>query len=255
MLSSTSSGASSLVARTFSNRILAALGGFACLFLLIGVLPISTVRPAFALALHPTATQDNAQLLSAVIAGLQRKYSRMQSIAADFSQSYIGSDGRSFVERGRLILKRPGKARWDYVEPEKKIFISDGRNIYFYVIGDREALRSSIRESTDPQIPFLFLLGRGDLRRDFSRIEIAGEAAIRRNDLVLLLVPRKAPEEFRQLLAEVDPESFTVIRLVIFQRNGTRMSFVLSNMRENPSVTNDEFKFNPPAGVKIRPAI
>src|SRR5437868_116538 len=173
MLSSTSSGASSLVARTFSNRILAALGGFACLFLLIGVLPISTVRPAFALALHPTATQDNAQLLSAVIAGLQRKYSRMQSIAADFSQSYIGSDGRSFVERGRLILNRPGKA----------------------------------------------------------------------------------PEEFRQLLAEVDPESFTVIRLVIFQRNGTRMSFVLSNMRENPSVTNDEFKFNPPAGVKIRPAI
>ena len=198
--------------------------------------------------------QDRTQVLDSVIEGLQRKYSRLQALGADFVQTFKSADGRMANERGHLMLKRPGRARWDYTEPEKKVFLSDGRTIYFHVWGEREALRSTVRESRDPQIPFLFLLGRGDLRRDFSRIEIAAEPPAARGALVLLLVPRKAPEEFKQLLAEVDPSTFSVNRLVIFQRNGARMSFVLSNVRENPAAPDSLFTFKPPAGVTIRPA-
>ena len=196
---------------------------------------------------------DPARLLASVIDGLQHKYSRLQSISADFLQTYVGGDGRVIAERGRVLLKRPGKARWDYIEPEKKVFVSDGRVIFFYVSGEREALRSSVRESRDPQIPFLFLLGRGDLRRDFSRIEITNEAPSERGGLVLLLFPRKAPDEFKQLLAEVNPSTFSVTRLVIFKRNGARMSFSLSNVRENQAAPDDQFTFKPPPGVTIRP--
>ena len=114
--------------------------------------------------------QDKSQLLSSVVDGLQNKYSRLRSLGADFLQTYVGGDGRIVTERGHVLLKRPGKARWDYTEPEKKVFVSDGRLIYFHVWGEREALSSNVRESRDPQIPFLFLLGRGDLRRDFARI-------------------------------------------------------------------------------------
>ncbi|MCI0487960.1 MAG: outer membrane lipoprotein carrier protein LolA [Blastocatellia bacterium] len=155
-----------------------------------------------------------------MIDGLQRKYSRMKGLAADFVQIYQGSDGRVIRERGRLLLKRPGKARWEYTSPEPKLFISDGKNLYFHVIGEKYAARTSVKQSVDPQVPFLFLLGRGDLRRDFSRIELLGNyTVVDPGNRVLRLFPKRAPEEFKELLAEVNPSSFEVNRLVIFERN------------------------------------
>src|SRR5438128_1374147 len=149
-----------------------------------------TVRPFFTQLLHifffasvgamhiATAAAQSPDM-NPLIDGLQRKYSRMQGLDADFVQVYYGADGRVARESGHLMLKRPGKARWEYASPERKLFISDGKNVFFYVYGEKNATRSSIRETADPQIPFLFLLGRGNLRHDFSRIEVAaGESAV-----------------------------------------------------------------------------
>ncbi|HXG66043.1 MAG TPA: outer membrane lipoprotein chaperone LolA [Blastocatellia bacterium] len=191
--------------------------------------------------------------LSAIIDGVQRKYSRMKGLAADFVQVYVGPDGRAARESGRVILKRPGKARWEYTSPERKTFVSDGKNIYFYVHGERHATRTGVKQSVDPQIPFLFLLGRGNLRRDFSRIELlSDEPAAGAGNRVLRLFPKRAPEEFKQLLAEVNPTTFEVRRLVIFERSGARMDFFLSNIRENYVAPDSEFQFTPPPGVTVR---
>lgn len=193
--------------------------------------------------------------LNAIIDGLQRKYSRMHGLDAEFVQLYQGANGQTARETGRLLLKRPGKARWEYSEPERKLFISDGRNIFFYVPGERQATQTTVRESADPQIPFLFLLGRGNLRRDFSRIEVAaGESPAGAGNVVLRLVPRRAPEEFKQLLVEVAPSSFEVKRMVIFERNGSRMDFLLSNVRENYLAPDSQFQFSPPPGVIVKRA-
>jgi outer membrane lipoprotein carrier protein len=191
--------------------------------------------------------------LDAIIEGLQKRYSKLYSLSAEFVQAYLSSDGRMIRESGQLILKRPGKARWSYLSPEKKLFISDGKNIFFYVFGESHATKSSIKQSSDPQIPFLFLLGRGNLRKDFSRIELLNdERAVEAGNRVLRLVPQKAPEEFKRLLVEVNPSTFQVKRLVIFERGGSRMDFVLSNVRENLQVSDSEFLFTPPSGVTIK---
>ena len=209
------------------------------------------------LAPSPSANRRTSQQvnLPALIDGLQNKYARMMGLAADFTQVYAGADGRTVSESGHLALKRPGKARWEYTQPEHKLFVSDGRNIFFYVYGERQATQASVKTSADPQIPFLFLLGRGNLRRDFSRIEVAaGERPVMAGNVVLLLVPRRAPEEFRQLLVEVSPANIAVHRMVIFERNGARMDFTLSNTRENFVAPESHFHFTPPPGVTIRKA-
>src|SRR5215471_8579127 len=124
------------------------------------------------------ATRREPPDLNSLIDGLQRKYSKMQGLGADFVQVYMGSDGRVIREAGELLLRRPGKARWEYKSPERKLFVSDGKKVFFYVYGEKTATVSSIKETVDPQIPFLFLLGRGNLRNDFLRIEVAtGEPA------------------------------------------------------------------------------
>ena len=191
--------------------------------------------------------------LNSLIDTLQKKYSRMNGLAANFLQVYQGNDGRTVRESGRLILKKPGKARWEYLSPEKKVFICDGRNIYFHVFGERTATKASVRESSDPQIPFLFLLGRGDLRKDFSRIEVLStERAVEAGNSVLRLVPRKAPPEFNRLLVEVNPLTAQVHRLVIVEKNGTRMDFLLTNTQENFAAPDSLFHFIPPPGVSIK---
>jgi len=191
--------------------------------------------------------------LDTLIDGLQHKYSRMQGLAADFVQVYAGADGRVIREAGQLLLKRPRKARWEYASPERKLFVSDGKNVFFYVYGEKNATASSIKETADPQIPFLFLLGRGNLRRDFSRIEIAtGEPAIGAGNQILRLFPKRAPEEFKQLLVEVSTASFEVRRMVIFERSGARMDFLLSNVRENYIAPDSQFQFAAPPGVTVK---
>jgi len=177
----------------------------------------------------------------------------MRGLDAEFVQIFQGANGQTARETGRLLLKRPGKARWEYTSPERKLFVSDGKNIYFYVEGERQATETTIKESVDPQIPFLFLLGRGNLRRDFSKIEIVGnERPVGAGNVVLRLVPKRAPEEFKQLLVEVEPSSFEVKRMVIFERNGARMDFLLSNVRENFLAPDSQFQFTPPQGVVVR---
>ena len=198
------------------------------------------------------ATRDNQIDLNALIDGLQRKYSRMQGLAADFVQVYSGSDGRVIRESGQLLLKRPRKARWDYTAPERKLFVSDGKNVFFYVYGEKNATASSIKETTDPQIPFLFLLGQGNIRRDFSRIEIASGEPRMSTGVLLRLFPKRAPEEFKQLLVDVSPSTFEVRRMVIFERSGARMDFLLTNVRENYVAPDDKFHFVAPAGVTIK---
>ena len=206
-------------------------------------------------ALPPAAGPLPQVNLGALIDALQNKYARMQGLAADFTQIYLGADGRTASESGRLMLKRPGKARWEYTQPERKLFISDGKNIFFYVYGERQATVASVRESADPQIPFLFLLGRGNLRRDFKRVEVAaGERPVAAGNVVLLLVPKRAPQEFKQLLVEVSPATASVQRMVIFERNGARMDFALSGVRENFIAPDGDFRFTPPAGVTLRKA-
>lgn len=193
--------------------------------------------------------------LNPLIDGLQNKYSRMRGLEAEFTQIYRGADGRTLREAGRLLLKRPGKARWDYTQPEKKLFVSDGKNIYFYVEGESQATHTSIKDSVDPQIPFLFLLGRGNLRRDFSSIEAApDERPVAAGNVVLKLIPKRAPEEFKQLMVEVDPSSFEVRRMIIFERSGARMDFLLSNVRENHVAPDSQFQFSPPPGVTLKKA-
>ena len=191
--------------------------------------------------------------LNALIDGLQSKYSRLQGLEADFVQIYRGSDGRVIREAGHLLLKRPRKARWEYYLPERKLFVSDGKDVFFYVYGEKSATRSTIKEAADPQIPFLFLLGRGNLRRDFARIELAaGERPIAPGDQVLRLFPKRAPEEFRELLVELAPDTYEVRRLVIFERSGARMDFLLSNVRENFIAPDSQFQFTAPPGVIVK---
>lgn len=196
----------------------------------------------------PMAAGQSSEL-DQLIDRLQAKYNKLASLSADFTQIHTGSQTRR--ESGRVLLKKPGKMRWDYTAPEAKLFISDGKTLYEYVPAEKYASKSSIRDSGDMRAPFAFLLGRGNLRRDFKKIEFAKETPARAGNKVLRMVPKRAAD-FRELLVEVEPTSLQIARLTLIESGGARSDFLFSNVQENPPVNAAQFVFKAPPGIEVR---
>jgi len=211
------------------------------------------IRPALLLALlFLSALAVGAQSeLDRLISALQTKYNKISTLSADFSQVHTSRDQSERRESGRLLLKKPGKMKWNYTAPEEKHFISDGKWLYEYVPAEKTVTRSSIKETGDMRAPFAFLLGQGDLRHEFRRIEFAKESPVKAGNKVLRMLPRHL-QDFDELRVEFDPNTFQIERLSIIEPDRDRSDFIFSNVKENVPAPSAEFVFKAPPGVEFR---
>ena len=87
----------------------------------------------FLFLLQPQQAGPN---LNDLVDGVEQSFARMKDFSADFVQ--IGDSlNRKQQESGHLYLMRPRMMRWEYKNPEEKLFVSDGKTVYFYVPADR----------------------------------------------------------------------------------------------------------------------
>jgi outer membrane lipoprotein carrier protein len=102
-------------------------------------------------------------------AALQKKYDAIKDFSADFSHTYEGGVlHKQITERGHLLVKKPGKMRWDYSTPETKQFVSDGLKMYSYIPQDKQVIVATVPPDEDAPTPTLFLAGKGNVTRDFT---------------------------------------------------------------------------------------
>src|SRR5437868_3990152 len=126
----------------------------------------AVVLIALFLAAVPRATDLTAPELAAA---LQKKIDGIRDFTTDFTHVYQGGVLRKQItERGRLLVKKPGKMRWDYTTPEQKEFVSDGMKMYSYIPEDKQVIVSSVPRDDDASTPALFLAGKGSLTHDFT---------------------------------------------------------------------------------------
>src|SRR5918911_1710628 len=118
-------------------------------------------------------SRDTKGNLDSLIGRIESRYGRMRGLAADFEQVYRSRGVRERRERGRLFLQRPRRMRWEYDPAPGKLFIVNGREVWFYVPADREAVHADASAVADARFPFLFLLGQTNLRRQFRLITLA----------------------------------------------------------------------------------
>lgn len=211
------------------------------------------IRPALLLAfLSFSALAVSAQTeLDRLVNGLQSKYNKVSSLSADFTQVHTSRDQRERRENGHLLLKKPGRMKWDYIAPEEKHFISDGKWLYEYIPAEKAVTRSSIKETGDMRAPFAFLLGQGKLRSEFRRIEFSDESPVKAGNKVLRMIPRHL-QDFDELRIELDPDTFQIERLSLIEPDRDRSDFIFSNMKENVPAPSAEFAFKAPPGVEVR---
>src|SRR5260221_5494070 len=82
---------------------------------------------------------------SAVVAGLQAWLDGTSTLDMRFRQSLVsGALGTTATESGRLYLERPGKIRWDYLDPERKVALLIGDRTALYVEEERQMTRGRL---------------------------------------------------------------------------------------------------------------
>jgi outer membrane lipoprotein carrier protein len=184
-----------------------------------------------------------------LIQRIEARYGRMRGLAAEFEQVYSAPGGRERRESGRLFLARPRRMRWEY---PGKLFIVNGRDVWFYVTADREATHADASAVSDSRFPFLFLLGRTNFRRAFRSITIIEDGSAPSADTrTLYLIPRENTSDLRELFLYVTGDG-RILRVKMVDPSGAVSEISLRNVRENYVAPVEAFRFTPPPGVTVR---
>ena len=210
------------------------------------------IIPLYLLVFSSLTFYSKENQLESAIDGLQRKYAQVHDLKMDFIQNYRSPRHSPRTETGILYLRRPGMMRWEYKSPDEKLFVSNGKMIYFYLPEERQVRKVPVKESRDQRVPFLFLLGKGNFKKDFSKIEWAmDDKPFFQGNKVVYAYPKKNIDEFAKILMEFDPHVLQLQRITIFDIDGSKSEFVFTNIKENVGVNAQLFNFKIPANVEI----
>ena len=215
--------------------------------------PPTRLQPiAFAVAACLTMVMAASALpnVHAVAQAVDEHYNHLQSLQADFTEIYQGS-GMERVESGTLWLKKPGKMRWEYRSPEKKLFVGDGKDAWLYLPVERQVRKSSLRKLDDLRSPLAFLLGKTKLEKELQTLSFAPDVQTwKPEDAMLRGVPRGLEDRVNQVLLEVTPEH-QIARILIHGVDDSITEYRLSRQRENLEVLDSQFHFSAPAGTEV----
>lgn len=187
--------------------------------------------------------------LHAVAKAVDEHYNRLRSLQAEFTEIYRGA-GMDRTESGTLWLKKPGKMRWEYRSPRDKLFLSDGKDAWFYLPGDKQARKTPVRKLEDLRSPLGFLLGKTRLEKELHGLAFAPDIApLTPENLVMRGVPQSVADRVTQVLLEITPEN-RISRIVIDEVDGSTTEYRFTEQKENVVIGDDRFRFTPPPGVE-----
>jgi outer membrane lipoprotein carrier protein len=195
-------------------------------------------------------SQAPAASLDTLVRGVERSFATMKDFSADFVQIFQDTLNQKQEESGHLYLMRPRMMRWEYKIPEEKLFVSDSKNVYLYVPADRQVSKEAVKDTFDDRMPLMFLLGRSDLRNEFTRFEMLNTRPFLEGTKVLRMYPRRKTD-LSEVIMEVDPANYQVRRLLLGHTDGSKSEFIFSNIRINTGIKASLFQFKVPTGVEI----
>jgi outer membrane lipoprotein carrier protein len=210
----------------------------------------------------PAGAEDGAPLDPAVVVGLvQSFYDQTKTLQAEFEQTrYTRLYDRYDRARGKVVFKKPGMMRWDYAEPNGQVFVSDGKKLLIYQPPEEGEKNGQLIERAleEDQLPsaFSFLIGSGNLEKDFEVRLLEHDDEKFQDGYVLQLVPRKPTPNYEQLVFYVrtlttgTKRAGIVQRVLIIDSSGNRNRFDFSKIKFNRDVSDKRFNYRPPKGTQ-----
>jgi len=193
------------------------------------------------------SAQELAQRLSRSV---DRHYDGLRTLKANFSESYSGL-GMERTESGTLLLRKPGRMRWNYSTPAGKLFLIDGKFALFYTPGDRQVQRIPAKELDDLRSPLRFLLGHTELEKEM--VNLTATAAP--NGGFVLSGQPKGQEKRVTRLALTVTAGGEITAIEAEETDGATTRFSFTQEQPNVPLAPETFRFTPPDGVPVVDAL
>jgi len=175
---------------------------------------------------------------------LRTRLSNLDTFTARFEQRVTDANGRIVDEgSGEFWLARPGRFRWQYETPWRRLLLADGEALWLF---DEELEQVTVRDAGVllDDTPAALLAGRLEL---LDRYRISG--ARDGSALQVRLVTTNAAAAFREVVMRFADNDLVELELQDQFGQVTRIGF--AEARANPQIAMALFSFEVPEGADV----
>jgi len=203
--------------------------------------------------------EDNEKALKEVrevVKQLQARYEKTKDLQADFTQkTTIEGFGRAITSSGKVYIKKPGRLRWNYLDPSVEDIYVNRDDVKVYVPEHKQVLVGKLTQMAASKAPLELLLGAAKLDESFEIEPTPGKGRGVGGVRLLTLLPKSQEGEARRSLQrielEVFPKTYFIRTVTLYEISGNVASFEFSSLQPNIGLADTVFDLKLPADVEV----
>ena len=197
-------------------------------------------RPSSSAAADPT--------IDTIIAGVEARYN-VPGFTADFDQeSILKAMAVTDTASGRLMVRQPGKMRWEYLVPDPQTIITDGKELWVYRPQENQVLVGKAPSFFGEGKGAGFLSNIKTVRKSF---QLSLEPATDPNQYRLKLLPNKSSVELMAVELDIVKKTYDLVRITTFNVYGDETRIELKNVSFDDPPPEGLFRFDVPEGADV----
>jgi outer membrane lipoprotein carrier protein len=212
---------------------------------LVAITVILTAAPLHSETMAPAGAPVSKDLKQ-VLDRLQRHYHDTNSFTAKFNEEIATVGAPKRQRQGTVSFRKPGRMRWEFSDPEKQTIVSDGATLYSYDPDLNQVIETPLKQALKSSSATSFLLGIGNINRDFKAAFAHPATPTGLVDLIL-----DAKTGGYKIEVGLDPTSYNLMTLTLTDQLGDVTKIDFSDIHDNVELPDSNFAFNAPAGADI----
>lgn len=197
-----------------------------------------------------------------VMKRLQARYEKTKDLQADFTQkTTIEGFERPMTSSGKVYIKKPGRLRWNYLDPSAEDIYVQGDDVKVYVPEHKQVLVGKLTHMAASRAPLELLQGAAKLDASFEAEPTPGKSRGVGGIRLVTLVPKSHDAEahgtVQRIVVEVFPKTYFIRSLSLHEVSGNVSNFEFSSLQSNIGLDDDLFvpKFPPDVEVVRAPVL
>jgi outer membrane lipoprotein carrier protein len=216
--------------------------------------PTALMLVALTAAAASAAAEPAAQTATggqALLQKIEAVYSKAETLRARFEVETVNQAlGQTEIERGELFVSRPNRMKWQYLEPDGKVVLLDGKHQWMYLPEEGQAFRGEQTEATS-ELTLSLLADPGTLEKRFRVEPATAPDGAAEGQAFLRLEPHDPDPDLKSVLLGVDEASGQVRSMHVVDPfdNVTRVR--LSELQFNPRISDRLWDLKLPKGTEL----
>jgi len=210
---------------------------------------------SFTCSAKGTSTGKEAISKEGILGKVQKAYAGVSSLTSTFRQeSTLAALGTAETSKGEMWFAKPGKMTWHYTSPEEQLFVVRDKTVWLYQVSEKQVIIDNFVDILLTDLPVAFLMGIGDLERDFVLDSLCSSP----DGVVLDLRQRKqekgsdSERGLKGFKLLIDPQSYLPRGASVMDVGGNVTSIVFDKVKANAAVPDDRFAAPSLKGVDVQ---